>query len=297
MSKTSPQPQTTIARPACLSGIGFFTGTDVTVQLLPADENTGIVFQRIDVPDKPLIPATIEYLLPSHRRTVIGAHGVSVEMIEHAMAALAGLGVDNCRLQLDAPEFPGFDGSSKPIVDALLSAGIVTQSASCKTFRVTDSVVASDASGATITVGHSDQPGCVVSFELDYGPESPFAAQSLTIEVTPETFANQLAFARTFVLEAEVAALKSRGYGQRVTPQDLIVFRSDGSVIDNELRATDECVRHKILDCIGDLALLGHRIHGHIVAIRSGHELNHKIVRCILGTKAPMTKATMTKAA
>ena len=290
-SNTTLQQQTTIARSANLSGVAFFTGADVTVQLLPADENTGIVFQRVDLVGKPMIPATIDYLQPSHRRTVIGADGVTAEMIEHVMAALAGLGVDNCRVQLDAPEVPGFDGSAQPFVDAILSAEIVHQSAECQPFNIAKAVETSDSSGATITAGPLDQPGLVVSFQLDYGPQSPFPAQALTIEVTPDSFANQLAFARTFVLESEVAALKSRGYGKNVDYCDLIVFGADGRVIDNELRSPDECVRHKILDCIGDLALLGRRINGNILAIRSGHELNHAIVRCIRGDKLPMTKA------
>ena len=121
----------------------------------------------------------------------------------------------------------------------------------------------------------------VISYELDYGPRSPIKPQLLTFEYTPETFVANIAFARTFILETEVAALKAQGYGTRVTEKDLLIFGENG-VIGNAMRTADECVRHKILDCIGDFALLGRDIHGHVRAYRSGHNLNHAISQEIL---------------
>ena len=118
----------------------------------------------------------------------------------------------------------------------------------------------------------------VISYELDYGPRSPIKPQLLTFEFSPEAFVTSLAFARTFILESEIAVLKGQGYGSRVTPADLLIFGASG-VVGNQLRANDECVRHKILDCIGDFALLGCDVHGHFRAFRSGHNLNHEICR------------------
>ena len=126
--------------------------------------------------------------------------------------------------------------------------------------------------------------GLAITYQLDYGDRSPIPPQNLTIEITPESFVREIAFARTFVLESEVAALQAAGYGRRVTHQTLLVFDANGRVIDNELRAPDEPVRHKILDCIGDFALIGADLRGYFNAYRSGHRHNHDLVRRILLT-------------
>jgi UDP-3-O-[3-hydroxymyristoyl] N-acetylglucosamine deacetylase/UDP-3-O-[3-hydroxymyristoyl] N-acetylglucosamine deacetylase/3-hydroxyacyl-[acyl-carrier-protein] dehydratase len=118
-----------------------------------------------------------------------------------------------------------------------------------------------------------------ITYQLDYGVRAPIPPQTLTVEISPETFLNEVAFARTFVLESEVAMLRAHGYGTKTSAHDLLVFGADGSVIDNVLRADDECARHKILDCVGDFALLGCDVFGHFNAYRSGHHLNREIIR------------------
>ncbi len=274
--------QRTLARPAVVRGFGFLTGADIALTLLPAAEHSGIAFQRTDIAGSEPIPALLEYVVPRQRRTAISHRGATVEMVEHVMAALAGLQIDNCLVQLDGPEPPGGDGSSLHFIRALLEAEIVEQAATREVLVVSQDV----------RVGREESESCevsakpilrrslVITYELDYGPRSPIRPQLLTFDFTPETFVTNLAFARTFVLEAEAAALKAQGYGTRVTHQDLLIFGSDG-VIGNELRCHDECVRHKILDCIGDFALLGCDIHGHFRAYRSGHSLNHAICRAV----------------
>ncbi len=259
--------------------------------MLPADENSGISFERVDVPGSRRIPANIEYLMPSHRRTVLGIDDVTVEMTEHLMAALAGLGIDNCHVQIDAPEVPGCDGSSQAFVDAILDVGIKTQTAVRRPVAINQSHHIDNESGASIDGLPIADSKFLITFDLDYGPTAPFPAQSLTVEVTPESFANEIAFARTFVLEAEIEALKARGYGARVSASDLVVFRDDGSVLDNKLRAADECVRHKILDCIGDLALVGSPLVGHVIAKRSGHSFNHQLAKRIVDAQQGVSKA------
>ncbi|MBS0204678.1 MAG: UDP-3-O-[3-hydroxymyristoyl] N-acetylglucosamine deacetylase [Planctomycetes bacterium] len=276
-----PRRQRTIARPAEFHGFGFLTGADVTLRFLPADENTGLRFQRVDLPDTPPIPATLEYVVPRQRRTAIAHGGASVELIEHVMAALAGLQIDNCLIEVNAPEAPGADGSSLGFVQVLLDAGIVEQSDSRNVLVIRDACTArGDDERSEISAGPVFRRTLVISYELDYGPRSPIKPQLLTFEFSPEAFVTSLAFARTFILETEITALKAQGYGSRVTPADLLIFGSAG-VIGNQVRATDECVRHKILDCIGDFALLGCDIHGHFRAYRSGHNLNHSICRMV----------------
>lgn len=274
--------QRTLAQPAKVRGIGFFTGADVTMRFLPTPEHHGITFQRVDLPGTVPIPARLEYVVPRQRRTAISNGNSTVEMTEHVLAALAGLQIDNCLVQLDAPEPPGGDGSSLHVVQALLDAGIVEQSAPQPLLVIPHEVrTGSEDAGSQIIAGPIPRRLLAITYELDYGPRSPIRPQLLTVEFNPELFVAGLAFARTFVLEQEVAALKAQGYGTRLTEKDLLIFGADGP-LGNELRAVDECVRHKILDCIGDFALLGCDLHGHIRAYRSGHSMNHAICREIL---------------
>lgn len=274
-----PRRQRTIARPTEYHGFGFLTGADVTLRFLPADINTGLQFQRVDLPGTAPIPATLQHVVPRQRRTAISNGQATVELVEHVLAALAGLQIDNCLVQVNAPEAPGADGSSQGFVHALLEAGIVEQPAPRGVLVVCEpSTARGDDDRSEISAGPVFRRTLVISYELDYGPRSPIKPQLLTIEFSPETFVASLAYARTFILESEITQLKAQGYGSRVTPADLLIFGPDG-VIGNELRVADECVRHKILDCIGDFALLGCDIHGHFRAYRSGHNLNHAICR------------------
>jgi UDP-3-O-acyl N-acetylglucosamine deacetylase len=269
--------QRTLVRPAEYRGFGFLTGADVTLRFQPADENYGIRFHRLDLPGTEPIPARLEYVVPRQRRTAISSGGATVELIEHVMAALAGLQIDNCLVQVNASEAPGADGSCLPFVQVLLEAGIVEQSMRREVLVIrADSRTQSGSDGSEISIGPVFRRTLVVSYELDYGPRSPIKPQLLTFEFTPEAFVANIAFARTFILQSEVAALQSKGFGARVTETDLLIFGPEG-VIGNELRANDECARHKVLDCIGDFALLGCDVHGHVRAYRSGHNLNHAI--------------------
>lgn len=271
--------QRTIRRSVETAGIGFLTGADVTIRFLPAPPHHGIAFRRLDCAGSKPIPARVEYVVTRQRRTAIEREGVAVEMIEHVMAALAGLQVDNCLVELDAPEPPGLDGSSRGFVDCLLQAGFVEQDAPRALVTIRDTLrVAGRNGGSEIAARPLARPILAVGYHLDYGPRSPVQPQSLIVEITPQTFVEQLAFARTFVLESEAEKLRAQGYGRRTTAKDLLVFGRHG-IIDNELRARDECVRHKILDCVGDFALLGCDVHGYFNAYRSGHFANHEIVR------------------
>ncbi|MGQ0634259.1 MAG: UDP-3-O-acyl-N-acetylglucosamine deacetylase [Planctomycetaceae bacterium] len=275
----SERPQRTIARAVSLSGIGFLTGAEIDLTFLPAPPGHGVAFVRSDRFYAPPIPALVEYTIPRQRRTAIQRCGVAVEMIEHVMAALAGLQIDNCLVQLTGAEPPGCDGSSRLFAERLSEARIVEQDASRRCLCVSRCVGAGGADvGQMIEARPAESTSLSIGYALDYGPGSPIVAQSYRVTVTPESFLNEIAFARTFVLEHEARALRAQGYGQRTTPRDLLIFGPDGP-IENELRAPDECARHKILDCIGDLALLGCDLQGEVIACRSGHQLNAELVR------------------
>lgn len=274
----SARNQRTIRKETTARGIGFLTGADVTLRFLPAPENHGVVFQRVDLSDQPSVPATHEFLVPRQRRTGISGNGATVELVEHVMSALAGLQVDNCLIQLDAPETPGFDGSCMAVVDALLIADFEEQSASKPLLRVTQPLHVTAEDGSMIDARPFGREGLTITYLLDYGSNSPIPAQSYTVNVTPETFVNEIAFARTFILDSEIASLKALGYGSKTTASDLLVFTADG-VLDNELKAADECARHKLLDCIGDFALTGCDVQGYFNAWRTGHQTNHELMR------------------
>jgi len=268
--------QKTIENVAELSGFGLFTNADVRLRFYPAAENHGIVFQRTDLPGSRRIPATIQYLAPEERRTKLVRDEASVEMTEHLMAALAGLQIDNCLIQIDAPELPGCDGSALPYVEALLDAKIVTQTVKRETF-VIQHTQSLQQEQTTISLAPSAS-GLRLSYDLNYGNNSSIEPQVADFSITPEIFATKIAPARTFVLEQEVKYLRSKGYGQKVTLEDLLVYGEQGPV-GNSLRAPNECARHKLLDCLGDLLLCGCDVQGHIRCFRSGHRQNHQLAK------------------
>ena len=273
--------QRTIARSAEVRGVGFFHGADVTIHFHPAEADSGIVFQRSDLPGRPTIPARIDSVSPSLRRTKICRDGGSVEMIEHVMAALAGLQIDNCLIEIDAGECPGCDGSSKAFVEALDRAGIIEQDRPRQALVVQESITVRD--GDTLLAIHPPAAtgGLLLSYHLDYGRDALIPPQSFCVSLNSETFRADLAGSRTFLLETEATALRAAGIGLRTTSADLLLFGRDG-VMGNVLRYPEECARHKILDMVGDLALLGMDLHGFVVAYRSGHHTNAVLARKLL---------------
>lgn len=268
--------QRTIAGPAEVEGFGYWEGEDVCVQFRPAEPDSGIVFVRSDLEGCPRIEAKVENRIETPRRTSLRRGAAGVEMIEHIMAALAGLQVDNCEVWVDQPEMPGCDGSSLPFVEALDAAGYVEQDRPKRRQIVRDSLRLSN--GKSWVEAAPPRSGCnVLKYELDYGPGTSIGRQTFELELTPESFRRELAPCRTFMLKAEADWILSQGLGQRTTCADLLVFADDGP-IGNRLRFPDECVRHKMLDMVGDLALAGCDLSGRFSAYRSGHRLNAELV-------------------
>jgi UDP-3-O-[3-hydroxymyristoyl] N-acetylglucosamine deacetylase / 3-hydroxyacyl-[acyl-carrier-protein] dehydratase len=273
------RPERTIARTAEVRGVGFFHGADVTMRFQPAAPGTGIVFARSDLPGHPTVPARADAVVPSARRTSIRRGPASVEMIEHVMAALAGLHIDNCLIQIDAGECPGGDGSSRLFVEALDRAGTIEQDRARQAV-VLDEPVGVNEGPAQLTA-HPREGGLTLSYHLDYGTDATIPPQSFSLDLSAESFRAEIAPSRTFLLESEAAALRAAGIGRRTTPADLLIFGHEG-VVGNTLRFPDECARHKVLDMLGDLALLGFDLHGSVIAHRSGHQTNHELVRRLL---------------
>lgn len=287
MSGKQPRLQRTVAGHVEFSGPGLFHGIEAKVRVKPAAADAGIVFRRTDLKGSPDISACIDRVQKVPRRTVLATSDeCRVETVEHLMAALAGLHIDNCVVEIDAPEVPAYDGSCLDFCDGILTVGAQELDRPVKLVRVAHATfVQSSELKQSISLRPYLHSHPAITYHLDYGARSPVVPQMLSTEVTPEVFYRDIAGARTFVLESEIAALQKMGYGKHLTAKDIVVFGENG-VIDNELRWPDECVRHKILDCVGDLALCGVSYSGHITASRSGHHLNHCLARKITNKNA-----------
>ncbi len=274
--------QHTIANPVTVSGRGLFTGEPVTMTLRPAEANHGVVFQRKDL-NGAAVPALIQYVVKRARRTALRCGDAIVETCEHCLSALSATGIDNLIIELDAAELPALDGSSKPYVELLAKAGIKALDAPRARLVVTEPVVVRQ-DGAMVAAVPDDGPGMQIVYDLDFGQGGTIDRQMRAYNLTgtgaaDDEYTEQIAPARTFVLESEAEALRSSGVGTHLTEQDVLVFGPDGPLGGNALRFADEPVRHKIVDLIGDLYLIGAPVQGRIIAHRSGHALNHALAR------------------
>ena len=270
------RPQTTIAAPVTVSGFGFWSGLDVSLKFQPADENTGIVFERTDLPGGPRVEAKIVNRVSGPRRTTLVKDGCSVEMVEHVLSALAGLKIDNCKILVDRAEMPGMDGSSLPFVEALRTAGTIQQDAVRRVTRVTEAVRVGNAH-SWIQIEPSQSDRYELCYQLDYPTCATVGQQTFTSALNVDRYRLSIAPARTFVLESEAEQLRRQGLGARVTYRDILIFNDQGP-IENQLRFDDECARHKVLDMVGDFSLIGTDIIGKFTAFKSGHRLNSQVV-------------------
>ncbi len=270
----------TIGSAVAVEGFGYWTGRDVRVEFRPAAAESGIVFVRSDLSPSVRIPADVAHRVEVPRRTVLQHNGASVEMVEHILAAFAGMHIDNCEVWVNQAEMPGLDGSSLKLVEALESAGIVVQSALRSQIIVREITRLGD-DDCWIEVRPAITPELTVRFRVDYGPSGGIGRQTIQLPINPTTFRHELAAARTFMLKEEADWLLAQGLGKRATLADLLVFDANGP-IDNELRFRDECARHKALDLVGDFALAGCDVIGSVIAHRSGHRLNAEMVRVLL---------------
>jgi len=268
--------QKTIRESVSVKGVGLHTGLPVKMTFRPLGPDMGAVFQRADLPGKPMIKADIHSLLAGRknpRRTTLSLGEVEVQTIEHLMAAFGGLGIDNILVELDNNEVPGLDGSARSFVELIKKAGIVEQGVPRRVFKVRAPIWAHDEDSVIVVLPCSEYK---ISYTLSY-PQPSLGDQFLELTLTPETFEEQLVGARTFCLAEEADALIKSGLGKGASYENTLVVGEEG-IQKNCLRYDKEFIRHKILDLIGDLHLLGMAIKGHVIAVKSGHTLNTRIL-------------------
>jgi UDP-3-O-[3-hydroxymyristoyl] N-acetylglucosamine deacetylase len=270
MSSTS---QTTIRRQVSVEGIGLHSGEPVRLTLSPAAADTGIIFRAAD---GTLIPANADHVVDSHYATTLGAFGVRIRTVEHLMAAAGGLGIDNLIVDVSADEIPAMDGSARPFVDLLGSAGRLALPAPRKPLAI-DQPLRVGEGGRWIEVAPAD------SFRISYTLDNDhpvIGLQVVTFAVTERVFIDELASARTYGFLKDVGVMRKNGLARGGSLENAVVV-GKRSVLNDRLRYADEFVRHKVLDLVGDLSLLGRPLQGHVVARNAGHALNYQLVAAI----------------
>jgi len=255
----------------------MFGGEETKVVFRPAPANSGVTFVRTDVPEPVRISAVASNLAARSRRTTLKKGSVSIETIEHCLAAIKALEIDNMVAETNGSELPAPDCSSAEYFKVLKRAGTVEQDVNRKVFVITKPITITAGDACIYALPYSDD-GLSLTYDLDYGGHTGIGRQIFSCRLTPESFEEHLAPARTFLLEAEAKQFQARGIGTHISPRDILVINSDGP-IKNSYRFPNECVRHKIVDLIGDLALVGRAVKGRIVAYKSGHALNQQLVR------------------
>ena len=269
--------QKTIQNECKLNGNGLFGGKEAKMVFRPAPVDSGIIFIRTDVPQPVRISALAPNIAERSRRTTIKNGSVSIETVEHCLAAVGALEIDNLIIEVEGPELPAPDCSSADFLKCLKRAGLAEQNIARKEYVIDKPISLSLGDASIYALPYADE-GLNITYDLDYGGHTGIGRQVFSCKVTPEYFEKQLAPARTFLLESEALQFQARGMGSHISPRDLLVINSDGP-IKNSFRYDNECVRHKIVDLIGDLMLAGRPVSGRIVAYKSGHALNQMLAK------------------
>ncbi|MBB4267502.1 UDP-3-O-acyl-N-acetylglucosamine deacetylase [Roseospira visakhapatnamensis] len=277
--------QRTLAAPVTIEGVGLHSGAAVTMTLRPGAPGRGLWVRRLDVTGRnPMIPARWDHVTDTRLCTMLGnTEGVTVSTVEHLMAALAGLGVDNLDIEVDGPELPVMDGSSAAFVTAILKVGTVAQPAVRQAIRVLDEITVED--GQTWLALRPARRGLTIEAEIQF--DSPVIGhQHHAITVSPDSFRADLADCRTFGFAHEVAFLRANGLAQGGSLDNAVVIDGDRVLNPEGLRRPDEFVRHKALDALGDLALAGHPIIGVYAGLRPSHRANNLLLRALFARPA-----------
>lgn len=273
--------QRTLAGPVQFSGPGVHSGKQVHLKIRPAPPNSGIRFRRVDLPAKPYIRAHFNRVVDTSLATVIGENGCIVSTIEHVMASLAGLGIDNAVAELDDYETPIMDGSAGIFTAAIRKSGIVEQDAARIYFVVKSPIILEKPDKSVrLYPAPNFKITCTIVFD-----HPAIKTQTLSIELTEEIFEKEISQARTFGFLHELEYLKFYGLGKGGSLENAVILDENGIINENGLRYSDEFVRHKILDCIGDFSLLGMPILGHLILYKSGHLFNHEFLKTFFNDK------------
>lgn len=262
--------QRTLGKSASIAGTSLHTGKPVKLTIKPAEVNTGLRFRRIDLPDKPFIPASAAKVQTVERATTLAEGSVKVHTVEHILSALTGMGVDNAIIEMDANEPPIGDGSAAPYVSLIKKAGVVEQDAPCNVWQLREPVKVETKGGSVIVIMPANEFRVSVTA---VGPNGR-VTQYFDSVITPETYESELSTARTFCFYEDIQPLLEKGLIQGGTLDNAIVIKGDEYVCAGGLRFNNECARHKAMDLIGDLILNGRRILGHVMAIMPGHGVN-----------------------
>lgn len=276
---TKTRPQRTLRREVAYSGLGLHSGKEVTLRFVPMPPHSGIVFQRVDLAMKPIIPATIEYVVDTSRSTTLGVGSATVQTVEHVLASLFAHGIDNVCIQINAAETPAGDGSSNPFVAMIEEAGIEEQEEHLGIGRLSEPVFFSKGDCHLVALPDDHFR---ISYTLHYPKTEIIRSQYYSTIISPDTFKKDICSARTFALYEEITALMERGLIRGGSLENAVVIKDDAVFSKEGLRYPDEMVRHKILDLVGDLALVGFHFLAHVIAIRSGHHTNVKLGEALL---------------
>lgn len=263
--------QQTLTQEANFSGIGLHTGEQVNMNFKPAKEGTGILFRRIDLPGTPIIPATVEYVCANTRNTTLGIADIRIHTVEHVLAALKAYNIDNLIIELDSIEPPVGNGSSDVFVEMIEQAGITEQSALKSIVKINHPVHLSEGEIHLVALPSDEYR---ISYTLNYPDTKLIKSQYFSTMINNETFKKEIASCRTFSLYEEVSFLLDRGLIKGASLDNAVVIKDDTILSKGGLFFPDEMVRHKILDMVGDLSLVGFDFTAHIIAIRSGHATN-----------------------
>jgi len=280
--------QRTLKKEVSFSGVGLHTGKEVTIRFCPAPEHSGIVFQRIDLPGRPIIPAAIEYVKETSRSTTIGIGSCCVQTVEHVLAALHAYQIDNLCIQVTEGEPPISDGSSTTFVEMIENAGIQEQQAPATLVQLQKPIYFSQGETHLVAI---PAPEYRISYTLYYPSSSVIRSQYFSCPITTETFKKDISCCRTFALYDEIKFLMEKGLIRGGSLENAVVIKDDVVFSKEGLRFPDEMVRHKVLDLIGDLALVGFYFCAHVIAIRSGHASNVALGRELVNQISSTTGA------
>ena len=286
--------QRTLKTLVSASGVGLHTGQKVRITLRPAPINTGVVFRRVDLPAPVEIPARAELVGEARLASTLIKGDVKIHTVEHLMSALGGLGVDNAYVDIDAPELPIMDGSASPFVLLIQQAGIQEQAAPKKFLRVTRRVEVKDGDK---WARFDPYEGYRLSFSIEFRhPVIERTTQAVTVDFAETSYLKEIARARTFGFMHEVEDLRDSGLALGGGLDNAVVL-DEYRVLNSEgLRFADEFIRHKLLDAIGDLYLLGHPLLGAFTAHKSGHALNNRLLRAALADAAALETVVFERA-
>jgi UDP-3-O-[3-hydroxymyristoyl] N-acetylglucosamine deacetylase/3-hydroxyacyl-[acyl-carrier-protein] dehydratase len=281
--------QQTLNRPASFSGIGLHSGNRVNMSFLPAPPNSGVRFRRVDLDGKPEIEARVENVSETNRSTSLAKGNIKIHTVEHVLAVFAGYGIDNAVIELDSNEPPIADGSAREFCKMIQSAGLVPQNEKREPYTVSEPIELE--MGETLMTLFPDEGFKLTCTSTD--KQGRFT-QFYSTEVTPKTWEHDLAHARTFCFYEEIEFLIKNGLIRGGSLENAVVIRDDAVLTTEPLRYTDEFVRHKMLDILGDLFLLGRPIHGHLVAVKPSHAANCEFVRQIIAQMQKPLRAAQT---